>query len=288
MPAKRKLSMMTEEYDDQEGRRVWLSRDEVDALLEVVDDPLRKVAFRLAAECGLRTHEIVEVTPDHVVDGGEAGQMLVVPEGKGEKYREAPIPDSLADLIDAAASFGGVDGDEVLVDGFLDAVPELRVLLPVSRKVVAAVGDIADAGPRDAVDRRLVARVTVLVLDGPDVGLEEGTGASVEPREVLSAAHGWHSPWSRAAHSWSSSVIGSPQNSQMSASGSLTELTQTTPKRTEYFGDGEGSAESLGELHILRYFLRPTRGLNVGERSALRCENEAFARRPDRSGLAGI
>jgi len=108
--------MMTEEYDDQEGRRVWLSRDEVDSLLEVVDEPLRKVAFRLAAECGLRTHEIVEVTPNHVVDGGEAGQMLVVPEGKGEKYREAPIPESLADLVDAAASFGGVDGNDVLVE----------------------------------------------------------------------------------------------------------------------------------------------------------------------------
>jgi integrase len=54
--------MMTEEYDDQEGRRVWLSRDEVDTLLEVVDDPLRKVALRLAAECGLRTHEIERQT----------------------------------------------------------------------------------------------------------------------------------------------------------------------------------------------------------------------------------
>ncbi len=42
--------------------------------------------------------------------------MLVVPEGKGEKYREAPIPDSLADLVDAAASFGGLDTVEVLVD----------------------------------------------------------------------------------------------------------------------------------------------------------------------------
>jgi len=42
--------------------------------------------------------------------------MLVVPEGKGEKYREAPIHESLADLVDAAASFGGVDAGEVLVD----------------------------------------------------------------------------------------------------------------------------------------------------------------------------
>lgn len=41
--------------------------------------------------------------------------MFVVPEGEREKYRESPIPDSLADLVDAAASFGGVDGDDVLV-----------------------------------------------------------------------------------------------------------------------------------------------------------------------------
>ncbi|GAB7012021.1 tyrosine-type recombinase/integrase [Halolamina salina] len=108
--------MMTEEYDDKDGRRVWLSRSEVEQLLGVADDPLRKVAFRLGAEVGLRSHEVVEVRPEHVVDGGEAGQMLVVPEGKGEKYREAPIPDSLADTVDAAASFGGVDDDEVLVD----------------------------------------------------------------------------------------------------------------------------------------------------------------------------
>jgi len=140
MPAKGKPPMMTEEYEDQDGRRVWLSRDEVDVLLEVVDDPLRKVAFRLAAECGLRTHEIVAVTPDHVVDGGEAGQMLVVPEGKGEKYREAPIPDSLADLVDAAASFGGVDADEVLVD---------RSTRALRNWVEAARGELADGTGED-------------------------------------------------------------------------------------------------------------------------------------------
>jgi hypothetical protein len=34
---KRKVAMMTEQYDDQEWRRVWFSRDEVDAVIEVVD-----------------------------------------------------------------------------------------------------------------------------------------------------------------------------------------------------------------------------------------------------------
>jgi integrase len=107
--------MMTEEYEQRNGRRVWLSRDEVARLLDVVDDPLRRVAFRLGAECGLRSHEIVDVEPRHVVDS-EAGKMLTVPEGKGNKYRETPIPEGLAEVVTAAANFGDVDGDDVLVD----------------------------------------------------------------------------------------------------------------------------------------------------------------------------
>lgn len=66
MQRKGKPAMMSEEYNDQEGRLVWLSCAEVDALLEVVDDPLRKVAIRLAAECCLRTHEVIEVTPNNL------------------------------------------------------------------------------------------------------------------------------------------------------------------------------------------------------------------------------
>jgi len=82
-------------------------------------------------------------------------------------------------------------------------------------------------------------------------------------------------------------VIGRPQNSQMSGPVSVTELMRTTPKRPEYFGEGVGSAETFGELHILRLFFPTGRYVNVCERSALRSENEAFARRPEGSGLAG-
>jgi integrase len=106
---------MTEEYEEDDGRRVWLSRDEVARLLDVVDDPLRRVAFRLGAECGLRSHEVVDVEPRHVVDS-DAEKMLTVPEGKGDKYRETPIPEGLAEVVTAAANFGDVDGDDVLVD----------------------------------------------------------------------------------------------------------------------------------------------------------------------------
>lgn len=74
----------------------------------------------------------------------------------------------------------------------------------------------------------------------------------------------------------------------MSGSGSVTELTRTTPERPQYFGDGEECAPEAGELHILRPFFPTVGEANVGELHALGCENEAFVRRPDRSGLAGI
>jgi integrase len=61
------------------------------------------------------TREVVDVEPRHVVDS-DAGKMLTVPEGKGDKYRETPIPEGLAEVVTAAANFGDVDGDDVLVD----------------------------------------------------------------------------------------------------------------------------------------------------------------------------
>lgn len=93
--------MMTEEYQDGDGRRVWLDRHEVDDLLEALDEPRRKVAARLGCESGLRSHEIVEVRPEHIYRDPEAGTMLQVPEGKGDKYRETVCPDALAELIEA-------------------------------------------------------------------------------------------------------------------------------------------------------------------------------------------
>lgn len=69
-------------------------------MLQSVDDIERQIALMLAARCGLRTQEVVDVMPEDVVDG-HAGKMLRVWEGKGNKYRETPIPERLVDKIDA-------------------------------------------------------------------------------------------------------------------------------------------------------------------------------------------
>lgn len=95
--------MMTEEYDDRDGRRVWLTRAEYSALLatDALEEPRRTVAARLGGECGLRSGEVVAVRPDHVYEDDEAGLFLQVPNGKGDKLREVPIPKGLADVVTA-------------------------------------------------------------------------------------------------------------------------------------------------------------------------------------------
>ena len=95
--------MMTEEYPDRDGRKVWLTRSEYADLLatDALEEPRRGVAVRLAGECGLRSGEVVYVRPDHLYRDDEAGLFVQVPEGKGDKYREVPIPSGLAEVVKA-------------------------------------------------------------------------------------------------------------------------------------------------------------------------------------------
>ncbi|GAA0449333.1 site-specific integrase [Halococcus dombrowskii] len=104
------------------GRKVWLTESEVDELLGVVEDTEKRIAFRLMAHCGLRTKEVLRVTPNDVrpMDGNQAGYKLRVWEGKGDKYRETWAPGDLVQVIqtytDMANGGNGIEPDEPLID----------------------------------------------------------------------------------------------------------------------------------------------------------------------------
>lgn len=107
--------MNLEQHDRREDMKVWLSTDEVETLLEATDDTQETVAIGLGVRCGLRSHEILDVAPKHVHET-DAGMMLRVWHGKGDKYRETPIPENLAttiqtidDIRDASSSAPVVD-----------------------------------------------------------------------------------------------------------------------------------------------------------------------------------
>jgi len=91
--------MRLDDYNEKDGKRVWLSEREISLLLSNTDTdhPEMDAALLLAARCGLRRKEIVDVAPKDLVRT-DHGQVVRVWEGKGDKYREVPAPDSLLNI----------------------------------------------------------------------------------------------------------------------------------------------------------------------------------------------
>nr|WP_231588001.1 site-specific integrase [Halostagnicola sp. A56] len=95
--------------------KVWLSQTEVEQLLEATDGTQQRIAFELGARCGLRSHEVLDVAPDDIVDT-EAGTMLRVWHGKGDKFRETPVPRDLATTIETIDDYRDAPGGKALVE----------------------------------------------------------------------------------------------------------------------------------------------------------------------------
>ena len=96
--------MFTQDHDDRDDKKVWLGSGEVDQLLEAAEGPNQRLAYSLGVRCGLRSEEVTRVTPKDVVDT-DAGPMLIVHEGKGDKYRETPVPADVKNTIETAADY---------------------------------------------------------------------------------------------------------------------------------------------------------------------------------------
>lgn len=94
--------MRLKDYDDRDGKRVWLSESELSGLIAQDDTPEQRVAFLLAGRCGLRRQEIVDVRKRDLVET-DTGHVVRVWDGKGDKYREPPAPTQLVDYVDAFA-----------------------------------------------------------------------------------------------------------------------------------------------------------------------------------------
>ena len=123
--------MNCEPHDNSDSMMVWLSEDDVDQLLDAAKDTERRVAFALGARCGLRSHEILEVSPDDLVDT-QAGHMLIVKHGKGDKYRETPIPNQLVTQIETIDDMRDESDDEPLLS--VDNTNSLRYWIKSTRE----------------------------------------------------------------------------------------------------------------------------------------------------------
>lgn len=103
-------------YANDDGRRVWLGRDEVGLLLNQAKDTEQKIAFGLAARCGLRSNEVLGVTRADIVEDDIVGPRVRVEQAKGDYYREVPMPTSLETTASTYAEVRDMGADELLVD----------------------------------------------------------------------------------------------------------------------------------------------------------------------------
>jgi hypothetical protein len=69
-------------------------------LPDVLDDTIQSAAAKLGVRCGLRTHEIIGVTPQDMAETDASAMLRVWESAKTDHYRETPIPPEFATTID--------------------------------------------------------------------------------------------------------------------------------------------------------------------------------------------
>lgn len=93
--------MNLRQHEKREDMMVFLSMDEADTLLKHTKATEHRIAIGLGVRSGLRSHEVLDVAPKDLVET-QMGDMLRIHHGKGDQYRETPVPATLAATIRAA------------------------------------------------------------------------------------------------------------------------------------------------------------------------------------------
>jgi len=109
--------MQTRPYNDQPGRKLWLSREEQSALIGAVDDdhPRRRIALELGLH-GLRSDEVVDVEPRHFEPlSGSDQYRLVIPDGKTGR-REVPVSTDLQQRVSMLKGASRMRQDDPVID----------------------------------------------------------------------------------------------------------------------------------------------------------------------------
>jgi len=92
--------MRLDDYNEKDGKRVWLTSDEMDMLIDEAESANQRIAFTLGARAGLRRSEIVSVTPNDFSHGPTGFVRIWGDYAKRDKYREAPIPNDFEAFVD--------------------------------------------------------------------------------------------------------------------------------------------------------------------------------------------
>ena len=92
--------MRLDDYHVKEGKRVWLTAEEIERLIDQAENSKQRIAFTLGGKAGLRRSEIRSVTRNDFVHAPDGFVRVWEDYAKRDKYREAPIPDELTPYVD--------------------------------------------------------------------------------------------------------------------------------------------------------------------------------------------
>jgi integrase len=106
--------MRLDDYNKKDGKRVWLTADEIDLFIDEAQSPEQEIAFTLGGKAGLRRSEIVAVTRNDFTHGPSGFVRVWGDYAKRDKYREAPIPDNFQSYVEGITAVQ--EPDEPVVD----------------------------------------------------------------------------------------------------------------------------------------------------------------------------
>lgn len=105
--------MRLDDYNVKDGKRVWLTAEEIERLINEAQDATQRIAITLGGKAGLRRGEITSVTRNDFTHAPDGFVRVWGDYAKQDKYREAPIPNDLEPFVKGITS--GQDPDDPVV-----------------------------------------------------------------------------------------------------------------------------------------------------------------------------
>lgn len=105
--------MRLDDYHERDGKKVWLSNEEIAQFIDEAQNGEQRLAFLLGARSGLRRSELLQVTTNNFHNAPDGFLRIWEDYSKGEKYREVPVPSETENVVDMLAY--DRDPDETLI-----------------------------------------------------------------------------------------------------------------------------------------------------------------------------
>lgn len=104
------------ENHPENGKACWMTRDELELLFSKRRSTRQLLAFELMANCGLRSREATDVCPQDVQPTPQGVYFVSIRSGKGDKYRQTPMPLTTATRVETYADAAGLLDDDPVLD----------------------------------------------------------------------------------------------------------------------------------------------------------------------------